>query len=196
VDGAQVDEQKRSNQKILLNGGGLTVVVRLNWLDHIAQILAVPSGTDPKNADEEGMAFAPPPGSRAARLDRLKREHPELYAARHVVIAIGQVLIGVLGIGALLRALLPRIDVPAFPLPDLPAIPWPDLPDIPWPEIPVPDIDLPELAFLEQLKELWSSVNWLVPIVIAGLIAINEVSKRRKREQAEAARRQTESVSR
>ncbi|MGH2616494.1 MAG: hypothetical protein ACRDJC_14720, partial [Thermomicrobiales bacterium] len=48
VDGAQVDEQKRSNQKILLNGGGLTVVVRLNWLDHIAQILAVPTGTDPK----------------------------------------------------------------------------------------------------------------------------------------------------
>jgi hypothetical protein len=170
-------------------------VVRLNWLDQVTQILAVPSGTDPKKADEVGMAFDPPPGSRAARMERLKRDHPELHAARHVVIAIGQVLIGVLGIGALLSGLLPRIDWPDIPLPDLPAIPWPDLPDIPWPDIPWPDIDLPDLAFLEQIKELWSSVNWLVPIIIAVVVAMNEIRKRRKRDQAEAARQQTESVS-
>ena len=47
-----------------------------------------------------------------------------------------------------------------------------------------------DLPFLDQIRELWSAVNWMVPIVIAVLIAINEVSKRRKREQAEAARRQ------
>jgi hypothetical protein len=147
VEGVQVDEKRSSDHRLILEGGGLTVVVRLNWLDH-------------------------------------------------VMIAIGQVLIGVLGIGALLQALLPRIDWPTIPLPDLPAIPWPDLPDIPWPDVPWPNINLPDLTFLEPIKELWSSVNWLVPIVIAVIVAINEVRKRRKREQAAAVRRQTESVSR
>lgn len=190
VDGAQVDEQKSKNQKIVLEGGGLTVVVRLNWLDQVAQILAVPQGTDPKRADTEGIAFDPPPGSRAAKMHKLKREHPHVYAARHVVLAVLQVLIGAIWIGALLSGLLPRIDLPAIPLPDLPAIPWPDLPDIPWPAIPLPDIDVPNLPFLAQLRELWSSLNWLVPIVIAVLVASNEVSKRRKREQAETGWRQ------
>lgn len=109
-------------------------------------------------------------------MEQLRRNHPALYAARHVVVAILQVLIGVLGIGALLRGLLPRIG--------LPEIPWPDLPDIPW-----PDIDVPDLAVLEWVRELWSSVNWLVPIAIAVLVALNEINKRRKRAGAEAARR-------
>jgi hypothetical protein len=170
-----------------LEGGGLTVIVALNWIGQVRQILAVPSGTDPKKADEEGVAFAPPSGSHAARMEKLAREHPALYAARHVAIAILQVLVGTLGIGALLWAivegLLPRINVP---LPDLPAIPWPDvdLPAIPWPDLPWPDIVLPDLAFFSTIKELWSSFNWLVPIVIALLVAINEVEKRRKRESA------------
>ena len=101
-----------------------------------------------------------------------------------------QVLGGVLGIGALLRGLLPRIDLPQIPLPALPAIPLPDVPNIPWPVIPLPAIDIPALPLLDQIRELWSAVNWLVPIVIAMVIAINEVSKRRKRELAETARRQ------
>lgn len=198
VDGAPVDEQKSTEGSIRLEGGGLTVVVRLNWLGQITQILAVPSGVDPKKADEEGIAFAAPEGSRAARLETLKRERPELYAARHVVIAILQVLIGVLGIGALLRGLLPRIGLPDIPWPDLdlPAIPWPDLPDIPWPNIPWPDIDIPDLALFAWIKELWSSANWLIPIVIAVLVAINEVDKRRKRDRAEKTRREAELASR
>ena len=188
VDGVLVDEQESEGQKIRLEGGGLVAVVKLNWLDRITEVLAVPSGTDPKRADAEGVAFAPAPGSRAARLEKLKREHPNLYAARHVAIAVAQVLVGVLGIGALLSGLLPRIDLPAVPIPDLPAIPWPD---IPWPNIPLPAIDVPDLPFLDQIQALWSAVNWLVPIVIAVLIAINEVHKRRKREQAASARRQS-----
>ncbi len=191
IDGVPVDERKSAEQKIRLEGGGLVVVVRLNWLDRISEILAVPLGTDPKRVDEEGLAFSPPAGSHAARMQTFKREHPALYAAWHVVIAILQVLVGVLGIGALLRGLLPRVNLPEIPLPDLPAIPWPDLPDIPWPDMPLPDIDVPDLPFLDQLRDVWSSVSWLVPIVIAVLIASNEVNKRRKREQAEAGRRQS-----
>ena len=192
VDGVQVDERKSVDQKVQLEGGGLTVVVKLNWLDQVKEILAVPSGTDPKRADGEGIAFAPPARSRAARLEKLNREHPALYAARHVVIAALQVLIGVLGIGALLRGLLPRIDLPDIPLPVLPDIPWPDLPVIPWPNIPLPNIDVPDVPFLDQVKDLWSAVSWLVPIVIAAVIAWNEIDKRRKRDRAEAARQQGE----
>jgi hypothetical protein len=71
-------------------------------------------------------------------------------------------------------------------LPDLPDIPWPniDLPAIPWPDLPWPNIaiDLPDLSFLALLKDLWNSVNWIVPIVIALFVAWNEIEKRRKRE--------------
>ncbi len=192
VDGQQVDEHKSNDAAIVLNGGGLTVVVALNWLGKIKQILAVPAGTDPKQAEEEGIAFSPPAGSHAARMEKLAREKPELYAARHVAIAILQVLAGFLGIGALLWGLLPRLDLPDIPWPeiDLPAIPLPaiDLPDIPWPSIPWPAITLPDLSHLAWIKELWNSFNWLVPIVIALFVAWNELEKRRKRQRAEAER--------
>lgn len=187
VDGQQADEQKSMEKAIHLTGGDLTVVVGLNWLGHVTEILAVPRGTDPKKAAEEGIAFMPPAGSHAARLEVLRRKHPTLYAARHVVVAIGQVIVGFLGVGALLwgivQGLLPRITLP---LPELPEIPWPsvDLPTIPWPDLPWPDIDLPDLSFLAPLKDLWNSVNWIVPIVIALFVAWNEIEKRRKREKA------------
>jgi hypothetical protein len=187
VDGQQADEQKGMEKAIHLNGGDLTVVVSLNWLGHVSEILAVPRGTDPKKAEEEGIAFTPPAGSRAARLAELRRKHPTLYAARHVVLALAQVLVGAIGIGALLwglvEGLLPRINLPR---PDLPDIPWPniDLPAIPLPNFPWPDIDLPDLSFLAPLGDLWNSFNWIVPIVIAILVALNEIEKRRKREKA------------
>jgi len=56
--------------------------------------------------------FIPPPGTRAARLHEFQRRNPGLYAARHVVTKLGGMLFGVLGIGALLDALLPEIDPP------------------------------------------------------------------------------------
>jgi len=189
VDGVQVDDQKSREGSITLQGGGFTVVVRLNWLDQVTETLAVPQGTDPTKADEEGIAFDPQVGSRAARLERLRREHPALYAARHIVMAILQVLVGVLGIGALVRGLLPRIGLPDNPWPDLPAIPWPDLPPIPWPDLPWPEIALPDLAVPDWIGEVWSSVNWVVPLVVAVVVAINEIDKRRKRSRAAVARR-------
>lgn len=180
VAGQQVDEQKGMDKTIHLTGGALTVVVGLNWLGGVTEILAVPRGTDPRKADAEGIAFTPPPGSHAARMDELRRRQPLLYAARHVVIAVAQVVFGFLGIGALIWALveglLPRI---ILLLPDLPAIPWPA---IPWPSLPLPAIDLPDLSHLAWIKDLWNSVNWLVPIIIAIIVALNEVNKRRKRE--------------
>ncbi len=199
IDGVQADEQKGIGGPIRLTGGDLFVVVNLGFLGNVTEILAVPSGTDPDQVNEkvkaEGIAFSAPVGSRAARMQQFRRDHPELYAARHVVMAVLQVLVGVLGIGALLRALLPRLSLPDLPWPeiDLPAIPLPaiDLPAIPWPGIPWPQIDLPDLSHLAWIKDLWNSVNWLVPIVIAIVVALNELDKRRKREKAEKERRVT-----
>ncbi len=200
VDGQPADEQKGMDKAIHLQGGDLTVVVKLNWLGHASEILAVPRGTEPRRAEAEGIAFTPPAGSQAARMAELRRTRPALYAARHVALAIVQVVVGFLGVGALLwglvQGLLPRINLPR---PELPDIPWPafdiDVPSIPWPDIPWPEIPLPDLSILAPLQELWGAVRWLIPIVIAVIVALNEIDKRRKREQA-AARRVEESRSR
>lgn len=186
VDGERIDEKQGMDRSIQLTGGDLNVVVFLGFMGDIVEVLAVPSGTDPGTVKDEGIAFTAPPGTRAARLEQMRREHPVLYAARHVALATLQVAVGFLGIGALLGALLPRIDLPEIPLPDisLPAIPWPaiDLPDVPWPDVPVP---VPDLAFLTPLKDVWENVNWLVPIMIAIVVAWNEYDKRRKRRRNE-----------
>jgi len=190
VDDQLVEEKKGMDRSLQLTGGDLIVVVFLGFMGDIVEVLAVPNGTNPGKIKEEGIAFAAPAGSRAARLEQMRRGHPVLYAARHVALAVLQVGFGVLGIGALLGALLPRVDLPDIPIPriDLPAIPWPaiDLPEIPWPDIPLPAIDvpLPDLALLAPLQELWGAVNWLVPIVIAIIVAWNEYDKRRKRQNA------------
>lgn len=57
----------------------------------------------------------------AARLDKLERDHPRLYAARHVAIAAFQLLIGLVGIGAIVRGLLPNLPIP---VPDVAVPGW------------------------------------------------------------------------
>jgi len=39
------------------------------------------------------------------------------------------------------------------------------------------------------MGQVWSSVSWMAPIVIAVVVAINEIDKRRKRSQAATERR-------
>lgn len=188
VDDVQVDEQTSSDNRITLHGGGLTVVVSLSWLGEPTEVAALPTGVDLEKLLEEGLLFTPPAGSRAERMATLKQEQPELYAARHVLKAVAQTLFGLLGIGALLWAfvqgLLPRIPLPTIPWPqlDLPDVPWPqiaipwpaiDLPDIPWPQIDLPDIALP--------AELGTALKILIPIIVAIVVAADEVAKRRKR---------------
>lgn len=131
--------------------------------------------------------FEPPEGSKARRGYEFREAHPKLYAARHVASTAAGILIGLLGIGAIvsafLRGLLPRID-------------WSWLPDLP--DISPPDwlkyID--PLRWLAKLWPDWDLFGWLpdwdlsrlryvAPLVIAALIAISEVERRRKREARE-----------
>jgi hypothetical protein len=60
-----------------------------------------------------------------------QRNHPRLYASRHVVRAVGKVVAALLGVAAFIRLLLqPVLNWISDRLPqiDLPSIPWPDIP--------------------------------------------------------------------
>jgi hypothetical protein len=74
-----------------------------------------------------------PSGTFASRVQEWGNRHPDLYASRHVVIAIGQTVLGIIGFSALFFGLLP-------------SIPWPSITvDIPLPQVPIPQISLPSL---------------------------------------------------
>jgi hypothetical protein len=98
------------------------------------------------------------------RLGKLEREHPRLYAARHVAKGTGQVLLAVVGVGVAVRFL---------PLPDLP------LPNLDVPELPRPDLSVPGwLAAILGTAEFWG------PILAGFLVALGELERRRKRDKA------------
>ncbi len=123
--------------------------------------------------------------SREERRDRLAREHPVRFTLQRVAVAVGEVVLGVLGVGAIIgvfvRGLLPTIswewlpDVPqwiqSFEPPSwlryIDPLYWIGRLDIPW-----PDVDLP--GWLSGSTKYW------VPIVIALVVALGEIDRRRK----------------
>ena len=98
------------------------------------------------------------------RRARLARRRPGLYASRHVVVGVAQVLLVVLGI---------RL---AFGLVDLPDI------SIPVPEIDLPDV-LPEIPFGVPgwLAAVLASAKYWAPIVFGVFFALGELERRRRR---------------
>lgn len=137
-------------------------------------------GTDLGDRPER-IPFEPPPGTRGHRAYRLKRDRPGLYAARHVVIGVGEVVVALLGI----RLALKLIPWPDIDLPNLPNLPNLNLPDIPW-----PDVDLPDLPGLPGwLEAILEAKQYWLPIVIAVFVAAGELERRRRRtvKEAEAA---------
>ena len=101
------------------------------------------------------MDEAAPEETRDERRDRLAREHPVRFAMQRVAVAVVEVVLGVLGVGAVVglffRGLLPELDW----LPDLSLPQW--LKDIEPPEwlryidpihwlgrldLPCPEVDL------------------------------------------------------
>lgn len=160
VDGEQRAESKTNGSRTRLQDGELTVDVRLAALGSIRRAAILDAG------GEELVLLGPPPGTRAAKLAELERARPVLYAARHVVRAVGGVLLPLLGIGVLIRLVfpaLPDIDPPEVNLPDLP-----DLPSI--------SIEPPE-----WVESLLAAAPYVVPIAIAIGVAAREVDRQRKR---------------
>ncbi|WP_106399691.1 hypothetical protein [Actinocorallia populi] len=110
--------------------------------------------------------FVPPEGTLVHRRHAFQERHPNVYALRHVVNEVVVVTAALLGLSALVTAfferLVPRIDwswLPEFRLPD-----W-DLPDM-------PDVDLDWL-------------NYAIPLLVALIIALREVGRRRRRRERE-----------
>ncbi len=124
--------------------------------------------------------FAPPPGTLAARLLAFERGHPRLWASRHVVLAVLNIGIGLLGLSAFVQVLLQPLV--SWILGVLRSVPWPDvdLPDIPWPRIPWPDIDLPDLAVPGWLLFLVGTAKFWGPVLAATGLAVLEVRRRRR----------------
>lgn len=182
VDGKQVDERKVWFESARLSGGGVSVIVDWTLLNQVTRCVAIPAGTDEKAESEVEIPFQPPVGSYADRMQDLERVHPSFYASRHVAIAIVQALIRLLGIGALVIGLLPRIDLPTIPWPDF-TIPFPN-----WLRTFLDRIDivswiLPDLSLSipDWVRTFVNRAKWWIPILIAVFVAVEEYERRQKR---------------
>jgi hypothetical protein len=168
VDGEPVDETKANGPKTRLKGEDFEIrAVTPLWGGSVTRAELVPAGGG------EPIALDPEPGTRAAKRAQFEREHPNLYAARHVVKGAAQVALALIGLTFLL-SLIPDIHI------DLPQI---DLPDIPWPEIPWPHIDLPHVEIPHWVREVLQSKKYWLPIVIGVLLARAELRRRRNKVQ-------------
>lgn len=193
IDGRQVDERQASlGDRTYLRGNSVTVVVQWGWWSgQVARcVLVEERDTGKAQPEVDETPFEPPPGTRAARLVQFQREHPALYATRHVALATLKVALPLLGLGGLLTALLPQID-------------WSWVADIgafvrslrlqsgEW----IPDIDLPFLSRPEWISPIVKSVvawvkplvgwaKWVLPIIIAILVAIEEVQRHQRKQRS------------
>ena len=201
LDGEQVAEQETvwRDPKFVLDELGLDVdldelgltggrIVATSWRRGListcnlvlpAKLLGTGLGDRP-----ERIPFEPPPGTRAHRTYRLKRDRPALYAARHLVVGVGEVVVALLGIRLAIKLIpWPDIDLPFVNLPNL-HLPSLDLPDFPWPDV---DPDLPGPP--GWLKAILEAKQYWLPIVIAVFVTAGELERRKRRtvKEAEAA---------
>jgi hypothetical protein len=154
IDGEPVAEAKPNRADTVIAGDGVEVHVVMPW--HGVTI------TRAELVGADGpIRLAPEPGSAAARRERLERERPGLYAARHVAKGVAQALAAVIGIGFAIR-LLPDISLP-----------------IDLPEMPLPDIDPPSLEPPDWLAAILSSKAIWLPMILGVVIALREWRRRR-----------------
>ena len=154
IDGEPVAEAKPNGADTVVAGDGVEVRVVMPW--HGVTItraeLVVPDGP---------IRLSPAPGSAAERRERLERERPGLYAARHVAKGVAQALAAVIGISFLIR-LLPDLSLPI------------DLPEPPLPDIDPPSLEPPDwLAAILASKAIW------LPVILGLVIALREWRRRR-----------------
>lgn len=142
--------------------------------------------------DAGRVPLAPPTGSRAERREALARDHPLRFVLRRVAVAGVEIVIGVLGISAMVAVffgqLMPRIDLSWIPRPDLPDIDPPD-----WLRYVDPFWwigrllrRLPDLSAPGWVDTLLDNRKFWLPVLIAALVALGELEKRRRRDSQRA----------
>ncbi|HET9222492.1 MAG TPA: hypothetical protein VFO07_08315 [Roseiflexaceae bacterium] len=123
-------------------------------------------------------------------MERFQRKYPALYATRHVALAILQVVLPLLGLGALIAALLPQIDlswvaeIGAFIRSVRIQIGmW--IPDIglPFPDLRATIKGIVRSPMFESVKLAVGRVKWALPIIIAIFVAIKEVRRHTRKQQ-------------
>ncbi|MCH8614195.1 hypothetical protein [Arsenicicoccus dermatophilus] len=190
VDGAEVASATTSDERVDLTpkdaAHWVRVEVRLTRLGRVRRATLVVPG--------RSVDLDPEPGSPAAlRLER-RRQAPWRYAALDVLVAAGRVVLPLLGLGAIAKAIvepLLRWFEEHLPRPDLPSVPWPQihLPQIPWPdlpEIPLPDVDLPSWTPPGWLGWLLDQLHFLWPVILAAILSVAEIRRRRKQDALKA----------
>lgn len=115
------------------------------WTGRVATCALVEPGQG--KVSRRSVPYAPPPGTRAARVHTWGEAHPTLYAARHPVLQVLGTAFVVLGVGAIIQVflsgLLPRLDLD-----------W------------LPDLDAPEwLRYLDPARYLAPLLPWVSPLL-------------------------------
>lgn len=174
VDGELVATAKVSDRKATLSEDDLgRAVVRTSALG--APRRAVVRGPGELVG---GTELTPEPGSPAARHLDAAVAHP----VRHTVVQTGGAVAGVVVPIVLIALLVPLAR--RIPWPDLPSIPWPDLPDVPRPDLPsIPWPDLPDLALPGWVEVVADTAKYVVPVVVAFVLARAEIRRRRQHHQ-------------
>ncbi|MEE3849547.1 hypothetical protein VZC37_04345 [Gordonia sp. LSe1-13] len=130
-----------------------------------------------------GDWFEPPDGTSAHRLWQFREKHPGVYAARRVVTSTLGAVVAILGIGALVRAIVERYS-----------------PDIDLPDVTLPSVDLPDwMQYLNPMYWLRAPIDaikaWMpsmtidlppwfgiiVPVAISVALAVLETRRQRRR---------------
>lgn len=190
-DGAEVDRRTADYwDKTTLTARDMSFVAQWGPRNTITTVRLL-EGSDNGGAPRQ-IPLVPPPGSKAARREDFAREHPRLFVLHRVGATGLEIVLGVLGVGALVSAffgqLMPRIDLSWIPSPQLPDIDppswlryvdpfyWLGRLHVAW-----PDVDLPD--WVDTV--LGTSRYWF-PLIVAAAIARHELDRRRTREEARA----------
>lgn len=211
VDGVAVAMAPAALGLVRLRAGSLVVTARCPWPGRVLDCtlegprplpapdpVAGPGRPGRLGVDRPGRhRLHPPAGSRRSRLEAWQQAHPALHASRHVLLALVQILASVVGLGVVLRGLLPRIGWGWLPDLDVPVgwaralgralgrmFGW--LPDpFGWLARLLPDLpDLPALpSWVRAVRDSWP---WWGPVLLALAASRRELRQRRAR-RAEAA---------
>jgi len=170
IDGDQVASGRVGDRRTTLSAGERgRLVTRTSLLGRPRSAIVL--GKDDLAG---GTELTPAPGSRAAAHQEKVLAHPGRYTALETLGAAGGVVVPII-----VFAILARLAF-EIPWPDLPSIPWPDLPDINLPSIPWPSIDLPDIAVPGWVETVLASAKYVLPVVVAFVLARGEVRRRRR----------------
>jgi hypothetical protein len=183
VDGAEVDTAAGDEVGHVDLGqeSGHPTRVAWWWKGRVATCVLVEPGHG--DVRRRSVPYAPPSGTRAARIHAWGEAHPHLYAARHVVINVGGTILAILGVSALLKALfsglLPAIDVD---LPDLHPPEWVKYLDptrylAPLFQWVQPLLDR-LLGWIPDVELGWA--KYVIGFLVAVSIAVREVRRRKR----------------